>query len=153
MVTEEGGMEEENRLSLQLLGQSGICDSLCKLKWRGISEQSAHLLNILHSIEGLTHFQRHTISTRFITVLEEIRGRANYFSLWFFTGRTVITVGSLIVPALLSIQYSTTVPDNMQHLPNIIYWITWFASLLVTTFNGVLTLFKIDKKYDYLTNI
>lgn len=149
MVVEEGDIEE-GRPSLQLLGKPGICDSLCKLKWNGISEQSAHLLQILHSIDGLTHFQRHTLATRFITVLEDIRSRAGYFSVWFFTGRTVITVGSLIVPALLSIQYSTTVPDNMQHLPNIIYWITWFASLLVTTFNGILTLFKIDKKYYFL---
>jgi hypothetical protein len=31
-----------------------------------------------------------------------------------------------------------------------IYWLTWFISLLVTTFNGILTLFKIDKKYYFL---
>jgi hypothetical protein len=31
-----------------------------------------------------------------------------------------------------------------------IYWVTWVTSLLVTTSNGLLTLFKIDKKYLFL---
>jgi len=33
---------------------------------------------------------------------------------------------------------------------NQIYWVTWITSLLVTTCNGLLTLFKIDKKYMFL---
>ena len=33
---------------------------------------------------------------------------------------------------------------------NQLYWITWVISLLVTTSNGLLTLFKNDNKYLYL---
>jgi len=64
-------------------------------------------------------------------------------------GHFIITVGSLIVPALLSVQYtnsndSALVTTDFQMR---IYWSTWFLSLLVTTTNGILILFKVDKKY------
>ena len=64
-----------------------------------------------------------------------------------------MTVGSLIVPALLSIQYNGATPGDSQGLALQIYWITWFVSLLVTTCNGILTLFKIDKKHYLLHTI
>jgi hypothetical protein len=50
----------------------------------------------------------------------------------------------------MSIQYADTgggVGSNFQVL---IYWITWVISLLVTTCNGIITLFKVDKKYYFL---
>ena len=34
-----------------------------------------------------------------------------------------------------------------------IYWTTWCVSLLVTTFNGILAVFKVDKKYYFLHTI
>ena len=39
---------------------------------------------------------------------------------------------------------------SLSAYQNDIYWLTWTLSLLVTTFNGVLVLFKVDKKYYYL---
>lgn len=76
------------------------------------------------------------------------------FSLLFHILRVLISIGSLIVPALLSIQYSDTSSSNSMQDPvsfaYSIYWSTWVISLLVTTSNGVLTVFKIDKKYYFL---
>jgi hypothetical protein len=51
-----------------------------------------------------------------------------------------MTVGSLAVPALLSIQNGNTAPSYL-------YWVTWAISLAVTTSNGIMTLFKLDKQF------
>lgn len=59
-------------------------------------------------------------------------------------GHTIITFGSLMVPALMSIQYSSNLSTDSQ---GNLYWLTWVLSLLVTTFNAILVLFKVDKKY------
>jgi hypothetical protein len=69
-------------------------------------------------------------------------------SIFFHSARCVITVGSLIVPALLSIQYTNGVNQNMA-----IYWTTWVLSLLVTVCNGLITLLKVDKHYYHLHTV
>ena len=61
----------------------------------------------------------------------------------FHIGRVIVTVGSLIVPALLSIQMSESGKE-------LTYWTTWTISLFVTICNALLTLFKFDKRYYYL---
>jgi len=63
----------------------------------------------------------------------------------------MITVGSLFVPALLSIQNSNSVITyGGANFATDIYWSTFIISLLVTMCNALLTLFKIDKKYYFL---
>jgi hypothetical protein len=52
-----------------------------------------------------------------------------------------VSLGSVIVPALLSIQ-SPTSPSSVG-----LYWTTWLISLLVTTFHNFITIFRFDKKY------
>jgi hypothetical protein len=61
----------------------------------------------------------------------------------------MITVGSLFVPALLSIQNSNYTTSG-NTFSSQIYWATFIISLLVTICNGMLALFKIDKKYYFL---
>lgn len=90
----------------------------------------------------LSTIQKAIIKDRYVTLVEETQYRANRISAVYHISHLIVTVGSLIVPALMSIQYMTA--------ENQIYWITWTLSLLVTTSNGLLTLFKIDKKYLYL---
>jgi hypothetical protein len=90
----------------------------------------------------ITPLQKDIIKDRYIILVEDTRTRAMRISIVYHVSHLIVTVGSLIVPALMSIQYMTT--------QNEIYWITWVLSLLVTTSNGLLTFFKIDKKYLYL---
>ena len=106
----------------------------------------------LSLLEGLSAQQSEAISARYINLVETTRVRARVYAYIFHIGRTIVTVGSLIVPALLSIQYTSTGPSGLdsKSLSYVIYWITWFISLLVTTCNGILTLFKVDKKYHLL---
>jgi hypothetical protein len=55
-------------------------------------------------------------------------------------------VGSLLIPALLSIQYDTGSNCDGEQKYNM-YWFTWTVSLIVTMCNGLYTLLKLDKRY------
>ena len=97
----------------------------------------------------LSAVQKQIIITRYLSILENFQRRSRNYSYLFFSGHFIITVGSLFVPALLSIQNSDkTFTGNNVTVE--VYWATFVISLLVTIFNGVLTLFKIDKKYYFL---
>ncbi len=117
-----------------------------------LGSASVRMMYLLEDLDGLTRFQKITLINRYITITEEFQARSIAYSWLFTVGRFIVTVGSLIVPALLSIQYTTgTTGPNGVELE--IYWTTWVLSLLVTTFNGILTLFKIDKKYYFLNTV
>jgi hypothetical protein len=93
------------------------------------------------------------IKNRFIFCYKKLHKKVAMYKFLYFLGHSIVTIGSLIVPALLSIQYNTGEITNTNSSYIIgIYWSTWVLSLLVTIFNGILTLFKIDRNY-YLYNI
>ena len=94
----------------------------------------------------LSLIEKQIILSRFVHLIEHLSKRVRMYSRIFYVGHAMITVGSLFVPALLSIQNSTGVTEFSSQ----IYWATFIISLLVTTCNGILTLFKIDKKFYFL---
>jgi hypothetical protein len=102
----------------------------------------------------LDELQKIIFQERYIQVLRSFEGRCLRISIFFHILRILVSVGSLIVPALLSIQYSDTSASSSLKDPTSfayeIYWATWVISLLVTTSNGVVSVFKIDKKYFFL---
>jgi hypothetical protein len=61
--------------------------------------------SVLNNID-LPHIQKQHIQARYINMLENFKKRVRKYSIVFFTGHFIITVGSLFVPALLSIQNS-----------------------------------------------
>lgn len=89
---------------------------------------------------SLTLFQRNAIKERYRFMMAEYRQRCRFYTVMFYLLRMTMTVGSLAVPALLSIQTTKTSESAM-------YWFTWGLSLAVTTANGVTTLFKLDKRF------
>jgi hypothetical protein len=119
---------------------------LCCTKYKDRS----NFKNILKYLD-IPDIQKEIIQIRYINILENFQRRSRNYSYIFFIGHFIITVGSLFVPALLSIQNSdkdyTFTGSNFSIQ---IYWTTFVISLLVTIFNGVLTLFKVDKKYYFL---
>jgi hypothetical protein len=104
---------------------------------------------ILHHLD-LTTVQKQIIQSRYISVLEHVRKRVRTYSRLFYIAHTVITIGSLLVPALLSIQNSNIATGNGTTFSSEIYWATFIISLQVTMSNAILALFKIDKKYYFL---
>jgi hypothetical protein len=119
-----------------------ICCTLYKDK--------SNFQNILQSLE-LGEVQKEILKIRYLTILENFKRRSRNYSAFFFLGHTIITVGSLFVPALLSIQNSDkSILLSGDNFNIQVYWATFVISLLVTIFNGLLTLFKVDKKYYFL---
>jgi hypothetical protein len=96
----------------------------------------------------LTILNKKILMERYNGLLLDMSRQTFRISLFFHSARCVITVGSLIVPALLSIQYTNGLSENMA-----IYWTTWVISLLVTVCNGLITLLKIDKHYYHLHTV
>lgn len=106
--------------------------------------------DLIAELESLTAFQKKALTIRYVSLTNPMRQRVALYSCLFHVGHGIVTVGSLIVPALLSIQYTNTTGANLEHE---VYWATWILSLLVTTWNGILTLFKVDKKYYLLHTV
>jgi hypothetical protein len=119
--------------------------------WSDKENQLIHMKNAIE-ITALTADQKMTMSSRFLTLLKEYQDRSVRYSYTFNTLRIIITVGSLIVPALLSVQYTAgNVSTASANISAQVYWIVWNLSLFVTISNGVMALMKVDKKY-YILN-
>jgi hypothetical protein len=107
--------------------------------------------SILNGINELTNQEKDIIRFRFFTIIRELEASCNKVHYYFHLFRWLITSGSLIIPALLSIQ---NIDDGVSLIKNhtlIIYWATWFLSIVVSGCNAYYTLYKIDKQY-YLYN-
>lgn len=99
----------------------------------------------------LSDLEKTILENRYVKLIRNYQRRAYFFTVCFHTMRFFMTVGSLIVPALLSIQYTNSATTQVISDPGTfeyrVYWATWVISLLVTTSNGLISVFKIDKKY------
>ena len=110
---------------------------------------------ITEALDGLSlsYHQKLSIKHRFLSLLQEYTYRSKRYSNAFHILRIVISVGSLIVPALLSVQFTGGSSSNSQAGSNqvttstAVYWVVWVLSLCVTISNAMMTLMKIDKKY------
>jgi hypothetical protein len=71
----------------------------------------------------LSTIQKDIIKDRYISLVEETRNRASNISILYHTSHLIVTVGSLIVPALMSIQYMTA--------ENQLYWTPTLAPNLI----------------------
>jgi hypothetical protein len=99
----------------------------------------------------ITDIQKQIIQVRYLDILENFQRRCRNYSYLFYVGHFTVTVGSLFVPALLSIQNSDkSFTFTGESFSVHVYWSTFVISILVTIFNGILTLFKVDKKYYFL---
>lgn len=110
----------------------------------------SYFQNVMEHIE-LSSAQKQIIQSRYLHILENFQKRTRNHSIIYFIGHFIVTVGSLFVPALLSVQNSgSNYTFNITNFTVQIYWATFIISLMVTVCNGILALFKIDKKYYFL---
>ena len=100
------------------------------------------------SIIDLDISKKRILQLRVHGLLKEYGFRKKLYSITFHSLRITTTVGSLIVPALLSVQYvNGNVTSQSATIGVQVYWAVWILSLFVTICNGLLNLMKIDKKY------
>jgi Protein of unknown function (DUF4231) len=102
------------------------------------------LTPLFETIEGLEPLQRDALIRRYAEVLRELRTKRRRIACQYHALRVTSTLGSLLIPALLSAQYASGVGIQNEVA---FFWITWTISFLVTFSNGMLTMFKIDKQY------
>ena len=95
--------------------------------------------SIINAID-LDDFQKKIIFKRYVRQVALYEKRTRNFGVTYNTFRTAVTVGSIMIPALLSIQ-------NDEEHGNNIYWTTWGISILITICNGCITLYSLDKNY------
>lgn len=94
---------------------------------------SKNILGIIQSL-NIEQYQKELFELHYLPILHQYARRSNFYAAVFHISRAIVTVGSITVPALLS-------------LTDVDKWLTWSISLAVSICNGILTLFKIDKKY------
>ena len=99
------------------------------------------LIRVIRALPGLTPIQIRILEIRYVNLVHEYEVRAANIDIIFHFSRAFISLGSVAVPALLSIQSPTS--SN----PLGLYWVTWTISLLVTILHNFSTLFRYDKKY------
>jgi len=110
---------------------------ICKRK--KMPEQSLH--DVFQSLKIQKH-KKAILQDRYLDVLHDFHRRSTYLTFMYYCSKIVITIGSILVPACLSIQGT---PAQNQF-----YWVAWIISLLVTICNGLATIFKLDKKFFFI---
>ena len=114
---------------------------LCKRN--KLPEQSQVLFTMFDKLD-IEPYKKIVLQERYLAVLRNFQNRADRLSILFYNSRIIVTVGSILIPAFLSIQGQGT-QQQIQ-----LYWTTWVLSLVVSICNGLLTLFKLDKKYFFI---
>lgn len=118
------------------------------MRWIGTYENSYK--EIIDRLE-IDELDKLILRNRYIDLLDKLHSRVSKITYVFYFNKSIVSFGSLIVPALLSIQYTDTAPgQDARSFSFQIFWSTWILSLLVSICNAVLTIFKIDKKFMYL---
>jgi len=89
---------------------------------------------------------RAILKNRFLSEVLTYEGRRDYTKRYYNVFRFMVTTGSILLPAILSIGQMdpAKLPPNFE---SISYWSAWTISLMVTISNGFLQLFSLDKNY------
>ena len=101
---------------------------------------------IIDTLELETETDRSILKSRFLGEVLNYENRKDHVKKYFNTFRFIVTTGSILLPAILSIGQMdpAKLPKNFD---SISYWTAWFISLMVTISNGFLQLFSLDKNY------
>ncbi len=88
---------------------------------------------------------------RYLRTLAKLDESTKRCGFWYTGLGSVVTVGSLIVPALISVQdrpveSDADTQDKAQHENNV-YWTVWGISLAVTAANAIIKMLQLDKTY------
>lgn len=104
------------------------------------------VLDIINSLELSSDTEKHILKSRFLYEVLHYDNRRDHTKKYYNGFRFVVTVGSILLPALLSIGQMdpAKLPANFDQVS---YWSTWSLSLMVTVSNGFLQLFSLDKNY------
>lgn len=104
--------------------------------------ETEELIRLFRSLTILTPIQIRIIELRYLSLLRFYKNRMLYIDFFHHFTRSFVSLGSVVVPALLSIQSPTTTNYSIG-----LYWTTWIISVFVTIFHNFVTIFRFEKKY------
>lgn len=118
----------------------------------------------------LNEFNKLILKKRYVYLMEQLDIKRSSTSFWYSVFTFIITLGSILVPALISIEDKSllyppeqnisignfgnqtiiktenndTLLDKQEH---VLFWLTFCISLLVTICNALIKLYSLDKVY------
>jgi hypothetical protein len=104
------------------------------------------VLDIINSLKLISDTDKSILKSRFLYEVLNYDARRNHTKKYYNGFRFIVTVGSILLPAILSIGQMDPekLPKNFDRFS---YWASWTISLTVTVCNGFLQLFSLDKNY------
>jgi len=102
--------------------------------------------DIINTLDLKSETDKNILKSRFLGEVLAYESRRNYTKKYYNAFRFIVTTGSILLPAILSMGQMdpAKLPRNFE---NISYWSSWSLSLMVTACNGFLQLFSLDKNY------
>ena len=104
--------------------------------------------NMIEELD-LLEYKKTLLKNRFLdqVVLYDKKAKAAEFFYILFS--VFITIGSIVLPALLSIQQMDYTDNDKkdEDIQRMIYWVTWTISLVITICNGLMQLLGLNKQY------
>ena len=114
-----------------------------KFERLGYKEQ---VLDIINGLNLNSETDKSILKSRFLYEVLNYDMRRNHTKKYYNGFRFIVTVGSILLPAILSIGQMdpAKLPKNFDRFS---YWASWTISLTVTACNGLLQLFSLEKNY------
>lgn len=111
----------------------------------GFRDKVLPIIRTLHLEEN----KRKIIIARFVEEVELYDRKAKVAETFYMIFNLIITIGSVVLPALLSIQNVNFSEDEDidQSYRDKIYWFSWCISLLISVCNGLMQLLSLSKQY------
>jgi len=107
-----------------------------------VKNNYVEITRLIRALPNLTPLQIRILEMRYVSLLQEYEKRLFWIDINYHVSRGFVSLGSVAVPALLSIQSPSSSDSSLS-----VYWLTWTTSLLVTIFHNFSTLFRFDKRF------
>lgn len=92
----------------------------------------------------ITDFQKETIKSRFVAEVYYMESDYNRSVILFIGLTNLVTIAGILITAFTTLTKAISVDPYWQ---NVLSWIVWTLSVMLTLANGWLTIFGIYKKY------
>ena len=107
--------------------------------------------NFAKMVKDYSQEQRNYINIRYIRIVKNLERSTVISAFYYYFFSTLITILSIVVPSLLSIQDRTfkanPSEEDIRTHNNTIFWVIWIMSILITISNALIKLFKLDQTY------
>ena len=112
------------------------------------SSYKSKVLPIIRNL-NIEENKRKIIMARFVDEVVLYDKKARVTEAFYMTFNLIITIGSVVLPALLSIQNVNFSDDEEvdEGYRDKIYWLSWSISLLISVCNGLIQLLSLNKQY------